>query len=115
MAAFDKINCKEYVWTNYGQYHCSRYAVKDGYCKQHHPDEVKKREKISDEKYKTKMYNSPLSIAGRKIEALEKEVEELKNIRTINNFGEAGVFCAHCGSLVTIGHIEENANSKRRV
>ncbi|KKN10560.1 hypothetical protein LCGC14_1035480 [marine sediment metagenome] len=101
-----KEKCSKKVWNQWQHYLCSRYAVKDGYCKQHHPDGVAKRKKISDDKWKVKMYNEPLSVARRKIEALEKEIEDLKNVRTINNFDEAGVFCAHCGSLVTIGHIE---------
>lgn len=41
--------CKKTVWTGnrpqgLTSHQCTRKAVKDGYCKIHHPDEVKKRE-----------------------------------------------------------------------
>jgi hypothetical protein len=40
---------------------CSRKAVKDGYCKQHHPDEVKKRGAHREKKLET----TPLSFFVR--------------------------------------------------
>ena len=45
--------CKQMVTgaTSFHRYRCSRYARKDGYCNQHHPDTVKKRRKKSDEAY----------------------------------------------------------------
>ncbi len=75
----EKEKCSERVWIGYHEQPCSRYAVRDGYCKQHHPDEVAKRNKISDEKWKAKMYNKPMSVAMRKIKALEKENMELRD------------------------------------
>lgn len=43
--------CKEKVFHSwqFGGSQCSRKSVKDGYCKQHHPDAIKKREKKSEE------------------------------------------------------------------
>jgi hypothetical protein len=35
--------CKQRVWNRQGAYPCSRAAVRDGYCKQHHPDAKKAR------------------------------------------------------------------------
>ena len=37
--------CKAIVWTgNLVSHQCTRIAVRDGWCKIHHPDEKKKRE-----------------------------------------------------------------------
>lgn len=38
---------------------CSRKAVRDGYCKQHHPDAVAARRAASDARYKQQEDNSP--------------------------------------------------------
>ena len=50
----DETRCKEKVWERSGwprAYQCNRKAVKDGYCKQHHPDAVKEREDKSQQRY----------------------------------------------------------------
>ena len=48
--------CKKMVpgsgWGTFRQ--CSRKAVKDGYCKQHHPDSVKARDDASMAKFRAK-------------------------------------------------------------
>ena len=48
--------CKERVWNGqFSDYPCSRKDWKDGYCKQHHPDSVKKRRDDAYARYKAKM------------------------------------------------------------
>lgn len=53
--------CKEIVWGNsaWRSHQCSRNAWKDGYCKQHHPDTVKQREKAREERRQREQNNSP--------------------------------------------------------
>jgi hypothetical protein len=53
----DPTLCKEQVWSNLGwQLHqCCRRAVRDGYCKQHHPESVAVRRKKSAEKDNAEM------------------------------------------------------------
>ena len=80
--------CKEIVYPSdrYGAFHpgqCSRRAVKDGYCKQHHPDSVAEHERKNTERFKQKQENSPyvlLSQARNRIKELEKEVKKLTEI-----------------------------------
>lgn len=76
-----KERCKETIWDNWTHRNCSRNAVKDGYCKQHHPDNVKERERQTDERWKAKQESSPwnqLTKAIQKIKKLEAEIEQLK-------------------------------------
>ena len=47
----DENRCKKQVWGSWTYYQCSRKIWKDGYCKQHHPDSVKERERKRDEKW----------------------------------------------------------------
>ncbi len=67
--------CKVLVWspTGWHRYQCSRKTVKDGFCKQHHPDSVKKREEEKERKFLEKQKNSP----WRRLDKLEKEYEKL--------------------------------------
>jgi len=95
-----KQQCKEQVWDSNGwrNKRCTRSAVKDGYCKQHHPETVKERREESDKRYKEKMENSPLAklrSANEKLQALEarcKYLEEAVRERDEwmqNTFGKA--------------------------
>jgi len=56
-----KENCKESVRHPNNIYGiskpCKRFAVKDGFCKQHHPDEVKKREEQRAKKLDATPFN----------------------------------------------------------
>lgn len=77
--------CKEEVsdrWTRWPRfYQCKRAAVKDGYCKQHHPDAVAKRRVEADERWKAKFKAHPvfqLIDARKEIAALKSEIERLK-------------------------------------
>jgi hypothetical protein len=71
-------DCKEQIWGNYRHVGCSRKAVVDGYCKQHHPDNVNKRREESDRKWNEKQARTPLAVAKKNIESLEKRVKELE-------------------------------------
>ena len=73
-----KEKCKEKVWGGWSYHPCLRNAVRDGYCKQHHPDSVKARKEKADARWEAKMQSSPLSRAMRRIEELEAEIERLK-------------------------------------
>ncbi len=50
-----KVRCQKKVWTGnrptgLTSHQCTRYAVKDGYCKIHHPDAIKVREQKAAKK-----------------------------------------------------------------
>lgn len=77
--------CKETVirytgtWPHAGR--CSRKAVRDGYCKQHHPDAVAERERQREERWQKEQENSPwraLERARQEIERLRARVRELE-------------------------------------
>ena len=78
--------CKETVYPNerYGAFHghqCTRKAVKDGYCKIHHPDSVRKRQEISAKRYNERIEQSEyaqLKRAREEIERLTQQLEEAK-------------------------------------
>jgi len=70
--------CKKQIFGDWKHYPCSRKAVIDGYCKQHHPDNVKKRREDSDNKWKEKQANTPLALALKKIKSQEGDIELLK-------------------------------------
>ena len=77
-----KEKCKKEVWNRWNYFQCSRNAVKDGYCWQHHPDEVIKRERLYDEKFQRKLDNNPykkLKKAKERIKELEEEIGILKS------------------------------------
>ena len=69
--------CKEKVFDGWHHHRCSRWAIKDGYCKQHHPDEVEKRQEQKEKRWKRKWGKDPLRVAFREIERLRSEKEEL--------------------------------------
>lgn len=49
--------CKESIFRDWHNYQCQRKAWKDGYCKQHHPDEVKKKAKARSDALNAKWEN----------------------------------------------------------
>ena len=62
---------------------CSRKAVKDGFCKQHHPDTVEARRKKSQEDYEIKMSKTPyarLRVALDRIAELEGMLQTAWNM-----------------------------------
>ena len=78
--------CKERVYGGgtWNGHRCYRSPVKDGFCKQHHPDSVKARQEKSEAAAQKKRENSPLGGAMRTIRELKKttvpidKLEELK-------------------------------------
>jgi hypothetical protein len=77
----DKIRCKESVHnpgTTVTFHRCTRYAVRDGYCRQHHPDAVEARLKKSHETYQRRLAHDPLHLALQSIERLKAENATLK-------------------------------------
>ena len=75
--------CKEHVWTN-GGFHghqCSRKAVKDGYCKIHHPDSVKARREKSAQRYKEQYAKSPIGLLKKAREKIESLTQQLESAR----------------------------------
>ena len=63
------------------EYQCTRKIWKDGFCKQHHPNTVAERQKKQEERWKTKLDNSPWVLLGKaqkRIKELEEENAELK-------------------------------------
>lgn len=73
----EKEKCKAKVFTNWHHYPCSRNAWKDGYCKQHHPAEIKKKNEARDRKWReendARIANSPYT----KIKKLEAMLQYL--------------------------------------
>ena len=67
--------CKERVWHHFCNSQCSRNAVKDGYCKQHHPDSVAKRKKESEERLRRSPY-ARLERATLEIKELEHKLNQ---------------------------------------
>jgi hypothetical protein len=75
--------CQTAVWESGGfhSHQCYKKAWKDGYCKVHHPENVKIRRTCAEERYKKQWESSApyqLSKAGERIKELEAEVVELK-------------------------------------
>jgi len=71
-----KERCQEEVFHDLRHYPCSRYAWKDGYCKQHHPDTVAVRQGKSQAAWEEKRKQEPwykLQEAHEKIAQLEAE------------------------------------------
>lgn len=53
MATEARVKCKKKIYGGAWQAHpCSRWAVKDGFCKQHHPDSVTDRREARSRKWK---------------------------------------------------------------
>lgn len=79
----EKERCKQGVWNqgSWSKHQCQRFAWKDGYCKQHHPESVKARREESARRYQEKVKSSPwylLEQANERIAELEAELASLK-------------------------------------
>jgi len=87
----DKKRCKQEVasagiWFRW--HRCKKYAVKDGYCKQHHPDTVTERQEKRDKKFDEQQKQSTwyqLREAKKKITQLERKIERMKNEKNRKN------------------------------
>jgi len=80
----DPTKCKRLVpdMGHWNYFQCSRKAVLDGYCKQHHPDSVKKREEEADRRYREKIDNDPKTILAVKLKKAEAALEMIKSSLT---------------------------------
>lgn len=72
--------CKQKVWPNgsFSSHRCTRKSVKDGFCKQHHPDTVKERDEKQRLKYQERIDTHPLTLAHKQIEELKQQRDELR-------------------------------------
>lgn len=68
--------CKEYVSKGMGLFLCSRRPWRDGYCKQHHPDAVKKREEESERRFRAKMDNTPITKLSKQLAEKDAAIAE---------------------------------------
>lgn len=48
----NKAYCKKMVFKHWHSHQCEKKIWKDGFCKQHHPDEVRKRDEIRQDKWR---------------------------------------------------------------
>ena len=73
--------CKERVWQPHlwGYAQCCRRAVKDGYCKQHHPEAVAARKAEVMRRYEWQTAISPLTLL-HKIGALEAALDRERRV-----------------------------------
>ena len=75
-----KQRCKQAVWHEFNWGMCMRGSVKDGYCNQHHPDTVKKREQEKEERYRVKQEASPYKKIAKlehKNDCMRKALEQI--------------------------------------
>jgi hypothetical protein len=68
--------CKERVWRDWSSSNCARKAVKDGYCKQHHPDAVKERQEKASARWNEKVNNSDSAKLKRALDTIEQLTRE---------------------------------------
>lgn len=59
------MRCVEQVFDGWHHHQCSRNAVKDGYCRQHHPDAVAERERKRKERQEAERAKSPYRLIER--------------------------------------------------
>ena len=86
---YESVKCKAKVFDGFrwGGRGCSRNAVNDGFCKQHHPDTQKERNKKSQEKYEEKVKQS----ASYKLKIATEENAKLReqNAKLVAALGKA--------------------------
>jgi len=79
----DETKCSKEVWNEFSyptRRHCSRKVWKDGFCWQHHPENVKERKQDQEKRRQVKLKNHPLIkllIANAKIAILTKAMQEV--------------------------------------
>lgn len=79
------MNCKKTVIGESGwhPHQCSRKSVRDGYCKQHHPDAAKKRREDSDHRYKEQEEQSTWARLERCEKRLAKSCALLQRVTCV--------------------------------
>jgi len=69
--------CRCEVWrSSWRASQCSRRAVKDGYCKQHHPDAIAQREAAASARVNSHMARFRLERAAPELAALVREARD---------------------------------------
>ena len=68
--------CKKMIFGDWHSRRCSRKAVNEGYCKQHHPEEEAKRNQKSREDYQRKLDNTPIARARKTIETQQATIAQ---------------------------------------
>ena len=92
---------------------CNRFAVKDGFCKQHHPDEIKARQDASYAAYKNKMENTPLAKLQRSHDTLTAQVAALREALRVCITDE-GAHCYQTGSVHALDCRIKGINAEAR-
>ena len=90
--------CKANVWVGFHTHQCLRIAWKDGYCKQHHPDNVKQRQEESMARYEEKEKQHlpyKLEQAKQTYRRIGKRNTKTKRRKRVNNKNEK----LHCSFL----------------
>jgi hypothetical protein len=96
----DETRCRQRIFKDWRAYQCTRKVWKDGYCKQHPPDTVKKRREESQRKYDESRKQScwyRLEQASLRIKELEVQNEVFRGAlsRIANHeYEHAGEQCA---------------------
>ena len=80
---------------------CRRNAVKDGYCKQHHPDTVAKRDEERRLRWEEKQNTSPIRKLAQAMEKIkELEAENTEYLTAIQTWYEYGYYRAEAEELL---------------
>jgi hypothetical protein len=80
---------------------CSRWAVKDGYCKQHHPDAVAARREASRKRDEERWNNSPdvrLRRAEKQLVAADEIVRAVAKMDPEGVDGDEWPVCKFCNN-----------------
>ena len=100
-----KPKCKKQLRAGWGKHNCSRNAVKDGFCRTHHPDAVEKRAKIAAERFNAKEANS---IPARFERAQERITELEEKKAKLWQWVEKNCFLASTGrTVIRVDHLKE--------
>jgi hypothetical protein len=77
-----KTHCKKLVHDSFGFGHheCTRWAVKDGFCKQHHPDTVKEGDKARHAEWEENRKKEPWYVLAE----VKEELAEMKKWRKVS-------------------------------
>jgi hypothetical protein len=103
--------CKEDIWDRYTYktYRCARNAVKDGFCKQHHPDAVKARQEKSAKLYAEKREKDPLRIAYKEIDQLRAQLAsaQAEKVELVKQLAEQIRECQRLNKLLELEDNQE--------
>jgi len=107
--------CKELVYRGCMRSSpCSRNAVKDGYCKQHHPETVAMRHQRRDDKWEDDKKKTPIALAYKKIHEQDAQIKSLQDSiinacgRVIAETEHKPVNASELADLVIKSEVREN-------